>query len=468
MQIRRRGTLRRPVLLAPPRSPSSIPGLTRWAVAEDSGTADGLTLGDGGGQNDRVSGSWGRLDGNSNGPTMRRNHLNGRAAWEFLGNRGNAMRDSAASVYPTSGFTVWAVAARRSSGGGSTPIVVGADDSTSAGGRTHQLGWANATQARFVTFDSAAGARQDLSAVVSRTVPHALIGIVDGSTLAGEIFTDGSSDGGTTALTNVNGGSKRTTVGAVVLANSTYHYSGFLYEWGVYDHALSPSERAFLNSYIQDRYGIIVSDYVPPPGTVTSQADSFTGANGSAPSTTNFLTAFSSGSTAAIQNNALQMKTGSNGGYADVARVTSKLAAATNSDIFIDWTPTTLDEAYASVMTRDTGANDVGANGYKFELSSFGSIAIQRVASYSGTTLTSGSVPGFAAGVQVHLRIKTTGPLLQVWAWTSGSQPTAPTIEISDSAITNVGKVGFFLNGGSAAAPVTWLVDNWSATTVSS
>lgn len=197
-----------------------------------------------------------------------------------------------------------------------------------------------------------------------------------------------------------------------------------------------------------------------------SRNDDFTGTNGSIPSSVNTEPANTPGSSVTIQNNAARFTTGATGSYNDSARLVTTLPQAT-ADVTVsaDITPTNLDEAYFGIVLRGASPGQgIGQSGYKFEVSSFGSAAIQRIAGYSGTPVgTSVSIPGFAAGVTVHVEASILGTTLTMRAWTGSTRPTTPTIQATD-ATYNAGYVGLILNAGSAAKSVTWTVDNWNAT----
>ena len=50
----------------------------------------------------------------------------------------------------------------------------------------------------------------------------------------------------------------------LLVGAGTSNFSGYMAEWWIYDHKLSDADRAQVHSYVQDKYGISVSDYVPP------------------------------------------------------------------------------------------------------------------------------------------------------------------------------------------------------------
>lgn len=207
------------------------------------------------------------------------------------------------------------------------------------------------------------------------------------------------------------------------------------------------------------------SDWAPS-GTVT-QTDTFTAADGTTPSTANFSTSVTTGSSVAILANQLRLITGTAGGYGDSARITSTAVASADAHLTVDLTPGTTTESYLDIMLRAVGRDgSIGSAGYKFEIGSGGYAQIQKVASYSGTTLGTGfNVAGFAVGTPVHVDVQVSGFTLTLYAWTGATKPSTPNITVTDTTITAAGNVGLYLNGGNAAASSTWDIDNWSLTT---
>lgn len=199
----------------------------------------------------------------------------------------------------------------------------------------------------------------------------------------------------------------------------------------------------------------------------TSQTDDFTGTNGSAPNSTNWSVAASTGGTATIQSNALQITTGTLGAYNDAIRLTNLAPQSLDVHTTLDVTcGDSTKEAYFEIMMRaQQNGFSLGGNGYKFELTNNGTVSIQKVASFSGTVLGSGvSVSGFATGVVVHLDAQVSGSTLTLYAWTGATKPGTPTIQVTDTTYASDGYLGIFLNGGNAAASTTWTVDNWTLT----
>lgn len=241
------------------RSPLSIPGAIRWATAEDAAVkTDGAITG----LVDRVSGF--TYEPGSIGPVYRAAGIGGRPSLEWTASNANAVLIEQATPPLGSEYAFWAVAYR--TGGGANAILL-ALDTASAGGRVFQLGYATTNTARSVGFYGSGSTRLDAGPSFVAADAHLHIGQSLGSTV--ETFTDGNTNGATTTGTGAATGTsgQRLVVGRGDVANSNYNYVGQIAEWGTYDHALTPAERATLDSYVQDKYGIAVADYVPPPAT---------------------------------------------------------------------------------------------------------------------------------------------------------------------------------------------------------
>lgn len=211
---------------------------------------------------------------------------------------------------------------------------------------------------------------------------------------------------------------------------------------------------------------------VPPTasgGTAGDITDAFTGTDGTAPTSAKWIvTGNSTGSTTTIQSNALRLRTGTSGGYGDKAVLISAATARVDQRVVFDATPTDLGEAYFQISLRsaaqDASIGDV--TGYRLEVANdAGYISIARRG--GGGVIGGGSglaVPGWAAGVQAHFDYSVIGNRIRLWAWTSGSKPTSPLIDVTNSEVTAAGYNGFVLNGGNAAAARTMTLDNYALT----
>jgi hypothetical protein len=252
----------------PPRSPQTVPGLMRWSRADDF-----ATVGDGaqftsGAVGDRVTAGATWAPGTAgSGPTYHAAvaALNNQPTLEFDGTVPDALAETGTTDLPGSGFSVWAVALRAATGGGTTPGLV-TQDTTATPNRVMQLGYGNASniQERMVAFATSTGTtRIDTELTTfAKATPVVFTGLA--TTTSSEAFVNGTSSGPTTTPTGlyVTTG-RRVIIGAAETTSNTYAYAGHIAEWGVYDHPLTAAERAQLHSYVQDRYGITVSDYVP-------------------------------------------------------------------------------------------------------------------------------------------------------------------------------------------------------------
>lgn len=253
----------------PPRSPQTVPGLMRWSRADDFAVVgDGAQFTSGAvGDRVTVGATWAPGTAGS-GPTYHAAvaALNNQPTLEFDGTVPDALAETGTTDLPGSGFSVWAVALRAATGGGTTPALL-SEDTTAAPNRVMQLGYGNASniQMRMVAFATSTGTtRIDTELTTfAKATPVVFTGLA--TTTSSEAFINGtSSSGPTTTPTGlyVTTG-RRLIVGAAETTSATYAYAGHIAEWGVYDHPLTAAERATLHSYVQDRYGITVSDYVP-------------------------------------------------------------------------------------------------------------------------------------------------------------------------------------------------------------
>lgn len=254
------------------KTPASIPGLLRWGRADDA-----ASIGDGGivtSLPDRVSGRWlGR--GGTDGPTYRATAFGGRPALEFTGVTAKSLISDGTTNFPSTGYTVWAVA-RRTVLGGASAVLVAADPVSGAATRVTLLGYASATQGRFVTFTTAGDTRVDTSDTNigdTRGVDMALTGTVSGD--VAELWRNGSSDGPAVLAGGIAAGLRRVTVGDTERTDPLYLFTGLIAEWGVYDHALDAAERAVLHAYIRDHHGLLLDDVPHPPPVDNRYFDDF-------------------------------------------------------------------------------------------------------------------------------------------------------------------------------------------------
>ena len=111
------------------------------------------------------------------------------------------------------------------------------------------------------------------ASTVTASKPYVLTGLLDFAGNQGRQYVNGTfavaktlSGAGTVAAT----GSRRVTIG--VNGSDANPMDGMVSEILVYRSALTPQERALVHSYVQDTYGIAVSDYLsnPTPSTTTT------------------------------------------------------------------------------------------------------------------------------------------------------------------------------------------------------
>jgi hypothetical protein len=115
------------------------------------------------------------------------------------------------------------------------------------------------------------------ASAVSASKPYVLTGLLDFAGNQGRQYVNGSwtlakalSGAGTVSAT----GSRRVAIG--VNGSDANALDGMVSEVLVYRSALTPQERAQVHSYVQDTYGIVVSDYLssPTPSTTTTTTTS--------------------------------------------------------------------------------------------------------------------------------------------------------------------------------------------------
>jgi hypothetical protein len=240
------------------RLPSDVTGLIRWARADSiTGVADGGTVTTQ--LPDRISGSYEVAAGVTS-PTFVASsaNLNSRAALAFTSGAG--LIGTADLTIPST-YTVWAVAYR--TGGNTNATVIAQDKGSGTANRVMQVGHTSNTSARFITFtgSSAAPTTRTENQATTISVAHVLTGSADAGSAT--LYVDGASDGATTSGTTLGTPSaQKMTVGRIEATATVNYFAGQIAEWGVYDHPLTNTERQLLHSYVQDRYGITVSDYV--------------------------------------------------------------------------------------------------------------------------------------------------------------------------------------------------------------
>jgi endo-1,3(4)-beta-glucanase len=198
----------------------------------------------------------------------------------------------------------------------------------------------------------------------------------------------------------------------------------------------------------------------------TSLSDTFTGTNGAAPDSGKWSSYATTGSIVDIQSNALRLRSGTAGSYNDRAQVASTAAVFADGRVQLDVTPQTSTESYFLVpMRATTNGSAIDGTCYKFEVGSWGGVALSKVIGFTATSLGSQSIPGYGVGVTVHVDINVTGSTLSVYAWTGTTKPGSPTISVTDTGITAAGYTGCVLTGGSVGALNDWRVDNYQLTT---
>lgn len=230
-------------------SPDIISGLHLWLKARDLSLADGAgvaTWPDGSGNShDATQATTG------NQPTLKLNQLNGHPAVLFTRANAQYMASSALSTYLT--------------GPGVTMIVV--FKPTSVLITQNLIGCATSNGLEYLVANSnkLQLSKANVSAIglssgtISAGVWHALVVDYGNSgTSNAHHFIDGTANGSPSSAV-VASGSAGTQIGA---QQASSHADGMIAEIITYDKVLSSTERSHISGYLEDWYGITMSDYV--------------------------------------------------------------------------------------------------------------------------------------------------------------------------------------------------------------
>lgn len=151
--------------------------------------------------------------------------------------------------------------------------------------------------------------------------------------------------------------------------------------------------------------------------------ETFTGANGATPSTTNITLAFNigTGGGISIQSNQLRIRTGTLINDRTSIRLTGVSVA--NCEVEFDWTVLSFSLGYALFMIRANTAIDSGT-GYFISLKPT-DMELSKSTSYNGTDVVT-YTHGFPVGSALTTRVAMFGSRIRVRTWlTSGSEPTS-------------------------------------------
>ncbi len=204
---------------------------------------------------------------------------------------------------------------------------------------------------------------------------------------------------------------------------------------------------------------ILTTDQLPP-----ALYDSFTAANNSAPSASNWTLTLgsSTGTAGSVQGNALQLTSGNAGGFSvhDEVNLQSTLAN-TLADAEMLWASVAVTVNAASFLyagLRSSGVSPVRAtNAYFVQvgITAAGILSIlllKRVASVETTLYNSGNIATVAAGAKYWIRFRVQGTTISVKWWIDGvAEPTAFQFSATDTGVAGGGDSTFTLGGGSPA-----------------
>jgi hypothetical protein len=184
--------------------------------------------------------------------------------------------------------------------------------------------------------------------------------------------------------------------------------------------------------------------------------DTFTGANGTAWSGTNWTTGQSpvTGGGADLNGNYGRLRTGTTGGYSDNDVITRRANLATPpSDVEIYTTyKVGSSEIYPALMLRSTSDSTLYYfNGYALQLYKSGTINLKRFVAGVASTIGTASFT-FTANVDYKVRYQALGSTIRARFWAASSaEPTSWNISVTDASLTS-GPHGIVVLGGAAAA----------------
>lgn len=171
------------------------------------------------------------------------------------------------------------------------------------------------------------------------------------------------------------------------------------------------------------------------------------------------------GGTATYQSEALEFKTGNEGGYAGTSRTTRSFNITSPLDVEVSGTFThDSNEAYPLIIARASSSGVDYTDGYYLLLSKGSTIEVGKVVSYSGTTFDTASKTISASttyGFRFQVLDGASHPELKAKVWT-GTEPGTWDIEYEDTgdAFTSAGKAGITIGVGSAAVNHTVTFDD--------
>lgn len=190
----------------------------------------------------------------------------------------------------------------------------------------------------------------------------------------------------------------------------------------------------------------------------TLVSDTFTGSNGTALNSSNWVSGFTGSAAAAptIQGNKGRWLTGTGTGYAFATKgVSLRVNTATRQDAEISGTYTPQGETYPEIYIRSSSTIfDRGGNGYCLTLPTNGgdtSLKIRKSVSGSASTISSAAF-SVSNGTTYGFRFQVIGTALKGRIWnTSSAEPGTWDISVTDSSVTAAGYIGIAVEPGDAA-----------------
>lgn len=198
--------------------------------------------------------------------------------------------------------------------------------------------------------------------------------------------------------------------------------------------------------------------------------ETFTGSNGSTPSTTNTTVAINEGSGGgiSIQGNQLRIRTGTTQLNRTSTRITG--VSVSDAEVVFDWVVQAVSSIFMGVFMRANSAIDSG-HGYYFSLQP-NDMTVTRfnpTLTYSGSSLVT-NTHGFTVGQTVRTRIALFGTRIRVRSWLASNPETtnAWQIDYTDTGgFTTAGFVGFTASSATAGSKDAFYdnIDLWDTVT---
>lgn len=184
----------------------------------------------------------------------------------------------------------------------------------------------------------------------------------------------------------------------------------------------------------------------------TLVSDTFTGTNGSALNTSNWVVArATTGASATIVSNRARLNAGTLVDYDGAISIRANIADVADAEWLTSsfWYQDAQDGRLEAWLRCDDIANP--GNGYFLTLTRYGSVAIYKAVGFSFSSIATASF-SFTTGVGYKLRFRAVGSTIQakVWAATD-AEPSSWTMSVTDSSITAAGECALHVQGGGTA-----------------